>query len=106
MNLNCKYNKINNSVKMEFNYYYNRNNKITNYKINFYNLKNNKKKIEKKYFFLKHNKVNYKFNGALSLSYSEFKSGEREIPTSFTTQKNMAIKLNALTLNKQHLFIH
>ena len=37
-------------------------------------------------------KVNYKFNGALSLSYSEFKSGEREIPTSFTTQKNMAIK--------------
>lgn len=35
--------------------------------------------------------VNYKFNGTLSLGYSEFKNGEREIPSSYSKQKDLAI---------------
>lgn len=35
--------------------------------------------------------VNYKFNGALSLGYSEFRNGEREIPALYTKQKDIAI---------------
>jgi len=36
-------------------------------------------------------KVNYKFNGSLSLGYSEFKNGEIEIPTSYSKQKDLSI---------------
>ncbi len=35
--------------------------------------------------------VNYKYNGYLSLGYSEFKTGEREIPSSYSKQKDIAI---------------
>ena len=35
--------------------------------------------------------VNYKFNGALSLGYSEFRNGEKEIPSTFTKQKDISI---------------
>ena len=36
-------------------------------------------------------KVNYKYSGALSLGYSEFRNGEKEIPTSYSKQKDIAI---------------
>ena len=35
--------------------------------------------------------VNYKFNGALSLGYSEFRNGEKEIPTSYSKQRDISI---------------
>lgn len=35
--------------------------------------------------------VNYKYNGTLSLGYSEFRSGEKEIPSSYTKQKDISI---------------
>lgn len=35
--------------------------------------------------------VNYKFNGALSLGYSEFRNGEKEIPSSYSKQKDISI---------------
>jgi hypothetical protein len=35
--------------------------------------------------------VNYKFNGALSLGYSEFRNGEKEIPSTYSKQKDIAI---------------
>ena len=35
--------------------------------------------------------VNYKFNGALSLGYSEFRNGEKEIPNLYTKQKDISI---------------
>lgn len=36
-------------------------------------------------------KVNYKYSGALSLGYSEFRNGEKEIPSSYSKQKDIAI---------------
>ncbi len=36
-------------------------------------------------------KVNYKFNGSISLGYSEFRNGEIEIPTSYSKQKDLSI---------------
>lgn len=35
--------------------------------------------------------VNYKFNGGISLGYSEFRNGEREIPQLYTKQKDISI---------------
>ncbi|MCF8424862.1 MAG: hypothetical protein K9H41_11000 [Bacteroidia bacterium] len=35
--------------------------------------------------------VNYKFNGALSLGYSEFRNGEKEIPTLYSKQRDISI---------------
>lgn len=35
--------------------------------------------------------INYKYSGALTLGYSEFKSGDKEIPGSLSTQKDMSI---------------
>jgi lipopolysaccharide assembly outer membrane protein LptD (OstA) len=35
--------------------------------------------------------VKYKFNGALSLGFSEFRNGEREIPDSYTKQRDISI---------------
>ncbi|MDF2448299.1 MAG: hypothetical protein K0R26_803 [Bacteroidota bacterium] len=35
--------------------------------------------------------VNYKFNGALSLGYSEFRNGEREIPALYSKQRDISI---------------
>ncbi|MES2513831.1 MAG: putative LPS assembly protein LptD [Bacteroidota bacterium] len=35
--------------------------------------------------------VNYRFNGTLALGYSEFRSGEREIPLTYTKQKDISI---------------
>jgi lipopolysaccharide assembly outer membrane protein LptD (OstA) len=35
--------------------------------------------------------VNYKFNGALSLGYSEFRNGEKEIPSTYSKQKDISI---------------
>jgi lipopolysaccharide assembly outer membrane protein LptD (OstA) len=35
--------------------------------------------------------VNYKFNGALSLGYSEFRNGEKEIPLTYSKQKDISI---------------
>ena len=36
-------------------------------------------------------KVNYKYSGTLSLGYSEFRNGEKEIPSSYSKQKDIAI---------------
>lgn len=36
-------------------------------------------------------KVNYKYSGTLSLGYSEFRNGEKEIPSSYSKQKDFAI---------------
>ncbi|MBA4241871.1 MAG: hypothetical protein C0448_14190 [Sphingobacteriaceae bacterium] len=36
-------------------------------------------------------KVNYKYSGALSLGYSEFRNGEKEIPSSYSKQKDISI---------------
>ena len=35
--------------------------------------------------------VNYKFNGALSLGYSEFRNGEKEIPSLYSKQRDISI---------------
>ena len=35
--------------------------------------------------------VNYKFNGALSLGYSEFRNGEKEIPSTYSKQRDISI---------------
>jgi hypothetical protein len=35
--------------------------------------------------------VNYKYNGALSLGFSEFRNGEKEIPALYTKQRDIAI---------------
>lgn len=35
--------------------------------------------------------VNYKFNGILSLGYSEFRTGEKEIPSTYIKQKDISI---------------
>jgi hypothetical protein len=35
--------------------------------------------------------VNYKFNGALSFGYSEFRTGEKEIPSTYSKQKDISI---------------
>lgn len=35
--------------------------------------------------------VNYKYNGYISLGYSEFRTGEKEIPSSYAKQKDLAI---------------
>jgi len=35
--------------------------------------------------------VNYKFNGALSLGYSEFRNGEKEVPTLYSKQRDISI---------------
>jgi len=35
--------------------------------------------------------INYKFNGALSLGFSEFKNGEKEVPSSYSKQKDISI---------------
>jgi lipopolysaccharide assembly outer membrane protein LptD (OstA) len=35
--------------------------------------------------------VNYKFNGTLSLGYSEFRNGEKEIPALYSKQKDISI---------------
>ncbi len=35
--------------------------------------------------------VNYKFSGALSLGYSEFRNGEKEIPSTYSKQKDISI---------------
>ncbi len=36
-------------------------------------------------------KVNYKYSGTLSLGYSEFRNGEKEIPSSYSKQKDFTI---------------
>ena len=36
-------------------------------------------------------KVNYKYNGALSLGISEFRNGEKEIPSQYTKQRDFSI---------------
>lgn len=35
--------------------------------------------------------VNYKYNGSLSLGYSEFLSGEKEVPSTYTKKKDISI---------------
>ncbi len=35
--------------------------------------------------------INYKYNGAVTLGYSEFRNGEREIPSSYSKQKDISI---------------
>ncbi|MES2762528.1 MAG: putative LPS assembly protein LptD [Bacteroidota bacterium] len=50
--------------------------------------------------------VNYKFNGTLSLGYSEFRSGEKEIPTSYTKQKDIAINWRHSQDQKNNPTIH
>ncbi|MBI3518451.1 MAG: LPS-assembly protein LptD [Bacteroidetes bacterium] len=35
--------------------------------------------------------VNYKFNGSLALGFSEFRNGEKEIPTSYSKQRDISI---------------
>lgn len=35
--------------------------------------------------------INYKFNGSLALGYSEFRSGEKEIPSAYSKQRDISI---------------
>ena len=35
--------------------------------------------------------INYKFNGALALGYSEFRNGEKEIPSTYSKQRDISI---------------
>lgn len=50
--------------------------------------------------------VNYKYNGALSLGFSEFRNGEKEVPSSYSKQRDISINWRHIQNQKSNPTIH